>query len=122
MTDVPPEIAALHDLAFDVTEEGWESCSATSCVSVEHAEAAVLACEQRMSECIPADCCVCGSCGHAQAEPNWCHKCGHRTVPAPWVALHDAAVRRHTIAEIVEELRAEFQRFSERWHSVRTAA
>lgn len=117
MTDLRERIAeALGYPAFlsdDVKRVDVDRVMAVVRPHVARAEAAVLACEKRMSECIPADCCVCGSCGHAQAEPNWCHKCGHRTVPAPWVALHDAAVRRHTIAEIVEALRAEFQRFSE---------
>ena len=79
MTDVSPEIEKLHDLAFDVTEEGWESCSATSCVSVEHAEAAVRACEQRLMT----------------SEP------GEQWVPRTMLACE----RQRTAREIVEALR-----------------
>jgi hypothetical protein len=33
---------------------------------------------------LATECCKCLSCGHIQAEPNWCHVCGHRTEMPGW--------------------------------------
>ena len=86
---VPPEIEKLYDLAFDVKEEGWESCSATSCVSVEQAEAAVLACEQRMK-----------------------HDLLDRDLEATALRAERDSERQRTVAEIVKELRLRTAEFA----------
>ena len=50
----------------------------------------------------PDDLCRCESCGHLQAEPNWCHACGHRVMFAPW-----AVALTGQLAVAVEALRLE---------------
>lgn len=35
---------------------------------------------------LKAECSVCESCGHVQAEPNWCHRCERRVAMPEWAA------------------------------------
>lgn len=50
------------------------------------------------------DLCVCRSCGHAQADPNWCHVCHHRTSTPEWAKRARREWRRETLGEAEDAL------------------
>lgn len=50
------------------------------------------------------DLCVCRSCGHAQAEPNWCHVCKGRVLWPVWAKRAEDDWRRHALLDAAQML------------------